>query len=96
MVEEEQVADSAISETNDWIITGEDTPKNANKARVGIKNAFPDVDFLIKSKPNIVRGFAPQGVGKGKVLIRVTVPKGKDINHVDLMRVWSDSLNKAE
>jgi len=78
----------------DTIITGTDSPENASKVIKDIEESFPGVRCGIVSDPEDISDFTPVPVQSNTVLIQVTIPRGIEVNTVDLMRIWSDSLNK--
>ena len=78
------------------IVVGEDSLVNANKARVSINEAFPEVEFLIISDPEEILCVAAGSIQKDNVLVRMVIPEGGGVCTVDLMRIWSASLNGAD
>jgi hypothetical protein len=83
-------------EETSLVIVGEDSLGNANKAKAGIDKAFPEATFSIISDPEQIRSISPQILQNGNVLVRVVIPKKNIVNTVDLMRTWSESLNRKE
>lgn len=91
----EQFGDPPVPVENSWIFMGQDSLANAVAGLAGIQKEFPQVKCRIVCSQDEIHQFTPQPVLNNNVLILVTIPEGADVNCVDLMRTWSDSLNKT-
>jgi hypothetical protein len=78
------------------IIVGEDSLENANKARMSINESFPEVEFSIISDLEEILSIAANNIQENNVLVRMVIPEGGSVCTVDLMRIWSASLNGAD
>ena len=92
MLEMEKQAHDA-QETLGRVVNTIDTLKNAHEAKSGIEKAHPDVICRVISDRSEISDITPHPIPKGRVLLQVVIPEGKEVSHADLMRTWAKSLN---